>query len=249
MGFLKSKSKSSQQSQATSESKNQAYPWIQENYGGTGANAYRSSTNAISNLLGLNGQQGSDEGFQSFLDSTGYKFNLDTGSKAITGNAAAAGLLNSGATAKRLTQYGQELGKNYFSNYLGQLFGLNQSGLGAGQLISGAGNTAQSQSTFSGKSNSSEGLAAAIGQMASAAAASERRLKKDIIKLGELANGLPIYEFTYKDSGKKSVGAMVDEVEKIFPEALGSKIDGIQTVDYTKIKEFYVQSEGAPVNA
>ena len=250
MGFLKSKSKSKQSSQATSESKNQAYPWIQDNYGGTGANAYRQSTDAISSLLGLNGIQGQDEGFQKFLDSSGYKFNLDTGSKAITGNAAASGLLNSGATAKRLTQYGQELGKNYFSNYLGQLFGLQQSGLGAGQLVSGAGNTAQSQSTSEGMSQSSDGsgIAKAIGSIGAAAAASERRLKTNIVKLGELDNGLPIYSFDYIESGERSVGAMVDEVETIFPEALGPIVDGVQTVDYAVIKNYYNETQGAVVN-
>ena len=63
--------------------------------------------------------------FKSYLDSTGYQFQFDQGQRAITGSAAARGLLNSGATAKALTKYGQNIGKQYFSDYLGQLGNMN----------------------------------------------------------------------------------------------------------------------------
>lgn len=63
--------------------------------------------------------------FNNYLGSTGYQFQLDQGSRAITGSAAAKGMLNSGATAKALTRYGQDLGSSYFNNYLGQLGNLN----------------------------------------------------------------------------------------------------------------------------
>lgn len=63
--------------------------------------------------------------FNSYLDSTGYGFQFDQGQRAITGSAAAKGLLNSGATAKALTKYGQNIGKQYFSDYLGQLGNMN----------------------------------------------------------------------------------------------------------------------------
>lgn len=63
--------------------------------------------------------------FNNYLNSTGYNFNMDQGTRAITGSAAAKGLLNSGGTAKALTSYGQGLGSSYFNNYLGQLNNLN----------------------------------------------------------------------------------------------------------------------------
>lgn len=63
--------------------------------------------------------------FKSYLDSTGYQFQFGQGQNAITGSAAARGLLNSGATAKALTKYGQNIGKQYFSDYMGQLGNMN----------------------------------------------------------------------------------------------------------------------------
>lgn len=64
-------------------------------------------------------------GFNNYLNSTGYNFQMDQGQRAITGSAAAKGILNSGSTAKALTQYGQGLAGGAFNNYLGQLNNLN----------------------------------------------------------------------------------------------------------------------------
>lgn len=63
--------------------------------------------------------------FNSYLNSTGYDFMFGQGQNAITTSAAAKGLLNSGATAKALTRFGQNLGKSYFSDYLNQLSNVN----------------------------------------------------------------------------------------------------------------------------
>lgn len=63
--------------------------------------------------------------FNSYLDSTGYGFMMDQGQRAITGSAAAKGLLNSGSTAKALTKFGQNTGKSYFADYMNQLSNMN----------------------------------------------------------------------------------------------------------------------------
>lgn len=68
---------------------------------------------------------GAQNAFQQYLDSTGYRFMFDQGQRGITGSAAARGLLNSGATAKALTDYGQNMGKKYFADYIGQLGNMN----------------------------------------------------------------------------------------------------------------------------
>lgn len=73
--------------------------------------------------IGADGPQ--TNAFKSYLDSTGYNFQFDQGQRGITGSAAARGLLNSGATAKALTKYGQNIGKSYFSDYMGQLGNMN----------------------------------------------------------------------------------------------------------------------------
>lgn len=105
-------------------------------YIGTGNNA----NNQIAALLGLGGDSAAaNAAFQKYLGSSGYKFNLAQGQNAINSNAAARGMLNSGATAKALTSYGQNLGSQYFNNYIGQLSGLASSGLNAAGVISDAG--------------------------------------------------------------------------------------------------------------
>lgn len=87
-------------------------------------------------------------GFNNYLNSTGYQFQQQQGTAALTGSAAARGLLNSGATAKALTSYGQGLAGSSFNNYLGQLGTLSgqygstiNTGVGAANAVGAAGNT------------------------------------------------------------------------------------------------------------
>lgn len=67
---------------------------------------------------------------------------------------------------------------------------------------------------------------------------SDRRLKKDIKRIGTMTNGLPLYLFTYKDikelgkqAGQKAIGVMSDEVKKLFPYAVKDN-QGYDMVDY-----------------
>ncbi len=46
----------------------------------------------------------------------GYRFRLNEGMKALQGSAAAKGNLNSGATMKALTRYGQDFASNEYGN-------------------------------------------------------------------------------------------------------------------------------------
>ncbi len=73
-------------------------------------------------------------------------------------------------------------------------------------------------------------LMQAAGQtMQMAAMASDRRLKKDIEKVGELEDGLGVYRFNYidpKHGEGRYQGVMADEVADKRPWALGPKIDG-----------------------
>lgn len=88
-------------------------------------------------LLGIGGDPAAaQQAFSNYLNSTGYKFRLGEGTRAITGSAAARGLLNSGSTLKRLTQFGQGLASDEFSNYFNQTGSLAQRGLGAAGLQS-----------------------------------------------------------------------------------------------------------------
>jgi len=91
---------------------------------------------AQSDLLGLGGDPAAAQAaYQNYLNSTGYQGQMQAGQQAITGSAAARGMLGSGATAKALTGFGQQLGAQSFGNYLGQLGGMANMGLHAGNMM------------------------------------------------------------------------------------------------------------------
>lgn len=78
-------------------------------------------------------------------------------------------------------------------------------------------------------------LAGAGKDMAKAYAASDRRLKRDIVRTGELPSGLPTYRFKYVWGDEEYEGVMADEAIEIFPEAVAISADGFQMVDYSRI--------------
>lgn len=148
--------KSVQQSASTANSSNQAYGALSSAFNPVLGQTAQSG-DYISQLLGIQGDTGANSAFNKYLDSTGYNFALNQGTNAITSNAASRGLLDSGATGKALTGYGQQLGGQYFNQYIQQLLGLGTQGIQAGQVLSGAGNTSNSQSASSGASGSESG--------------------------------------------------------------------------------------------
>jgi hypothetical protein len=66
---------------------------------------------------------------------------------------------------------------------------------------------------------------------------SDRRLKENIELVGkDERTGLNLYEFSYKKgSGKRYVGVMADEVEKLYPDAVFVMPDGFMAVNYTML--------------
>jgi hypothetical protein len=76
------------------------------------------------------------------------------------------------------------------------------------------------------------------GQAAAAFIPSDPRLKRGILKVGELPNGLGLYRYNYlwDEHGRVArVGVMADEVERIAPEAKGPRLLGFGTVDYGRL--------------
>lgn len=138
--------------QATSG--NQAYGTLASDYGGQIQNG-TDANNLLSSLL--TGGAAGAQGLQSYKDSSGYQSTLDAGSQAITGNNASRGLLNSGATGKALSNYGQQTNQSYYNNYLTNLLGLSSAGTTAGGLLASAGSTSQSTG------NSNKGISGLLG--------------------------------------------------------------------------------------
>ncbi len=113
------------------------YNYLTQGPGGAAATSYiNAGTGALggqqnvqtqlAGLLGIGGNPAqAQQAFNNYKNSTGYQFQLNSGMKAINSNSAASGLLDSGANAKALEGYGQNLASTTFNNYLGQLGGLN----------------------------------------------------------------------------------------------------------------------------
>lgn len=66
---------------------------------------------------------------------------------------------------------------------------------------------------------------------------SDRRLKTDIERVGELPNGLGVYTFRYIwDEARAYLGVMAQEVLEVIPDAV-STVGGYLVVDYSKVLE------------
>jgi hypothetical protein len=220
---------SKQSSKSTAKSSNLAYDNINSSFSPLFGHASEGAA-GVSKFLG-----GDTSGFNNYKDATGFNFAAEQGSRGITGNAAARGLLRSGSTGKALVNYGNNLQQQYANNCIDKLLGLSNIGLGAGKLVTDAGQVSESTSNSKGKSK--PGIGSFLGQIAGGVAASDRRLKKNVFKVGQLANGLNVYQYRYIDGSGPHTGVMADEVELIQPEALGPVIDGYKTVDYSKIEK------------
>lgn len=117
-------------------------------------------------LLGLGGDQAAaEQAFQQYQGSTGYQFRLDQGLGAVTQNAAAGGLLNSGSTLKGLTEYGQNLASSEFQNYMASLSNVNAAGVNAANNVASQGQSAgqaQAGYTIAGANDVAAGLGSAL---------------------------------------------------------------------------------------
>jgi hypothetical protein len=151
----------------------------------TGYDPYKSAgTSAIQQLmagLGLSKDPDAQAAFTaSYRALPGYQAGLDTGSRAITGNAAARGMLNSGATLKGLQRYGSNYEDQRSGDYLSRLMTVGQGLLGQLQTRTGA---------YNGDMTS----AGTIGQGqiagANAEAAGSQNLLNAGLKLGGMALG------------------------------------------------------------
>ncbi len=234
MSFLKGKP-----AKSTSENLNRglitgAYtPQMNE---GIGAN------NFLSQLLGVSQGTGGQAGYNSYLQQAGYAPAMRRLAQGVTGQGAAAGILNSGSTAKNLQNRGTELNQQFFNNYLQQLAGLSGLGLQGGNLVAGVGQKSEQTQARPGLLGSlASGVGGIFGVLNTPATfgagtigakLSDRRLKHTIRKVGEFADGLGIYWFSYLGSKQRFKGVMADEVAALRPWALGPKIAGYATVDY-----------------
>lgn len=76
------------------------------------------------------------------------------------------------------------------------------------------------------------GVRVKITNIRAALTPSDARLKRDVVRVGQLANGLPLYRYRYLWSDTEFVGVMAQEVAQTIPEAVVRGEDGFLRVDY-----------------
>lgn len=180
----------------------------------------RDGLGGLSRLL-----SGESSGWDAFKRMTGFDARAQRGSRGITGNAAAGGLLRSGSTAMGLERYSNDLENENINQYIQSLLGLGNAGQQSAEILSGAGRYSSDKS-----SSSNGGLGRALGKVLS-----DPRLKKDVIKLGELEDGLGVYEWSYLWENTRNTGVMANEVARLRPWALGPEVNGFMTVNYEEL--------------
>lgn len=100
-----------------------------------------------------------------------------------------------------------------------------------GALFNG-GTQTSTQKTSGGLLGGLGSILSGVGAMGSGGIFSDRRLKRDIEKVGEFEDGLGQYEWQYVWGGQRHRGVMADEVAALRPWALGPQIAGFATVNY-----------------
>lgn len=99
--------------------------------------------------------------------------------------------------------------------------------------IIGANNWGGTQTTT--EKNSGNIFGKLVGAASTAASIfSDPRLKENIVKIGELEDGLGVYEYDYL-WGEHAQGVMADEVEQMRPWAMGPTVGGFKTVNYAAL--------------
>lgn len=180
------------------------------------------------------------------------RFNADLARQRLADQLAAAGLISSNAATGGSLAQGDAAAQLAAGNAQRQLDLANQlAPLAAAEAYGGlldpamlaaiSGQTINSSGTSTTKQSGGllGQLLGAGAQLGSAALlASERRVKRDIERIGALPDGLGVYAYRYlwdRDDEPLREGVMVDEVAELRPWALGPVVDGIQTVDYGRL--------------
>lgn len=203
---------------------------------GVNPNSGRFAGTQTANNLGLAATRANAmTGARESADALGYAQMLDAIglSKGLSGASAAAyGVANNAANVATGTS--TAAGDQYLTGANNAASTINQ---GLSTQVSGLSNLISSQASV--YSNQSDPLAGALGIGAGLLSTyggwtglSDRRLKQDIVEVGQYPNGLPAYEFAYKHNPtRRFIGVMADDVEQFMPEAV-AEVDGFKVVNY-----------------
>jgi hypothetical protein len=229
-----------------------------ENYGQATA-----GTTQLGNVLGLNGQGGSDAALTALRNTPGYQFQQQSQDATVNAQAAATGTNASGNQLLALNKVNQGLADSTYNNYVSQLQpylgASNSAAQGIAGVNTGLGNQTAGQygnlanlnytaATGIGNANANATLAQnqanqnqwnAVMGVGTAALGmfSDVRLKEDITPVGELYDGQEVYRYRYLGSPVWQIGLMAQDVEKVAPEAV-TEVGGYKMVRYDKATQY-----------
>tara|TARA_R100000544_G_scaffold36425_1_gene24722 strand:+ start:2564 stop:3316 length:753 start_codon:yes stop_codon:yes gene_type:complete len=189
---------------------------------------------------------GGPEGQQSFYDnamqSPAYQNLINTGEQAVLRNAAATGGLRSGAVQPALAQNSQNVLQGLVNQNLMGLQGFANPNLNTGniaQMYGNIGNTQAEGATAANQYKQNQMGNLIQTGLGIAGLFSDKRLKKDIKKIGE-HKGFNIYSWSWNDLAKKlglkgsSTGVIAQEVQKTNPEYVDDSGDYLK-VYYSEV--------------
>jgi hypothetical protein len=105
----------------------------------------------------------------------------------------------------------------------------------SGKTVPHTGTCSDGQSVSSGCFCPAFPVAAVLGGQCSFLGPSDLRLKRDIIEVAQLDDGITLYRYRYVWSDQVYVGVLAQEVEKVFPDAVYHAADGYLRVIYSRL--------------
>lgn len=211
-------------------------------------------------LIGLRGPEAQQRAISALEQGAGYQAQVQAGEQALLQRASATGGLRGGNVQAALAQFRPLMLQREIESQYGKLGGLTSLGQQSAAGVGTAGmQTGARVASLLGEAGAAEaGGALARGQAFanvlnlpaqflglqygarvgtpgfSGIFSSDRRLKRSVVQIGTRPDGLAVYEFEYIWGGGKKIGLMAQEVQAVYPDAVG-EAGGYLTVDYGKV--------------
>ncbi|NBW08270.1 MAG: tail fiber domain-containing protein [Caulobacteraceae bacterium] len=201
-------------------------------------------------LLGLNGNGAQQNAITALQQSPQFTSALQQGENSILQNASATGGLRGGNTQAALAQFSPALLSATLNDQYAKLGGLTElgqnsaAGVGKAGLQTGSQVAQLLQQQGSAQAGGITGQAAInrqsqqqafnlLGNLAGTFF-SDRRLKRNIVRIGTTARGSARYRWDWVDGSGSAEGVIADEVAHV-PGALVAHPSGFAMVDYGKV--------------
>jgi len=210
-------------------------------------------------LIGLQGQEAQQQAISALEQGAGFQARVRQGEEALLQRASATGGLRGGNIQAALAQFRPQMLQQEIETQYGRLGGLTSlgqqsaagvgtAGMQTGARVAGlygdvgaaqAGKELAQGQAMAGLFNMPAQFlgmqyGAKVGTPGFGNIFSDRRLKRNITKIGTRPDGLGVYEFEYIWGGGRQIGLMAQEVQGVYPDAVG-EAGGYLTVNYSKV--------------